>query len=54
MKRIRKMKGKKKIEVKLLISDKIMDIVKKLENKIKNKPTSMDDEGKSKEILMYE
>ena len=54
MERIRKMRAKKKIEVNHLISDKIMDIVKKLENKIKNKPTSMDDEGKSKEILMVD
>ena len=52
MERIRKMRAKKKIEVKHLISDKIMDIVKKLENKIKNKPTSMDDEGKNREILI--
>ena len=54
MERIRKMRAKKKIEVKYLISDKIMDIVKKLENKIKNKPTSMDDEGKNREILMVD
>ena len=54
MERIRKMRTKKKIEVKHLISDKIMDIVKKLENKIKNKPTSMDDEGKNREILMVD
>ena len=31
-----------------------MDIVKKLENNIQNKPISVDDEGKSKEILMHE
>ena len=31
-----------------------MDIVKKLENKIKNKPTFMDDEGKNREILMVD
>ena len=48
------MRAKKKIEMKHLISDKIMDIVKKLENKIKNKPTSMDDEGKNREILMVD
>ena len=54
MERIRKMRGKKKIEVKHLISDKIMDIVKKLENKIQNKLTSMDDEGKNREILMVD
>ena len=48
------MRGKKKIEVKHLISDKIMDIVKKLENKIQNKLTSMDDEGKNREILMVD
>ena len=30
-----------------------MDIEKKLENKNKNKPSSSDDEGKNKEILMY-
>ena len=54
MERIRKMREKKKIEVKHLISDKIMDIVKKLENKIKTKPTSMDDEGKNREILMVD
>ena len=48
------MREKKKIEMKHLISDKIMDIVKKLENKIKNKPTSMDDEGKKREILMVD
>ena len=29
-----------------------MDIVKKLENKIQNKPTSMDDEDKNRKILM--
>ena len=54
MERIRKMRAKKKIEVKHLISDKIMDILKKYENKIKNKPTSMDDEGKNREILMVD
>ena len=54
MERIRKMRAKKKIEVKHLISDKIMDIVKKLENKIQNKLTSMDDEGKNREILMVD
>ena len=48
------MRAKKKMEVKSLISDKIMDIVKKLENKIKNKPISMDCEDKNKEILMHE
>ncbi len=48
------MRAKKKIEVKSLISDKIMDTVKKLENNIQNKPISVDDEGKSKEILMHE
>ena len=46
MKGSEKTREKKKIEVKHLISDKIMDIVKKLENKNKNKPTSMDDKGK--------
>ncbi len=46
------MKAKKKMEVKRLISDKIMDIIKKLENNIQNKPISMDYEDKSKEILM--
>ena len=54
MERIRKMRAKKKMEVKSLISDKIMDIVKKLENNIQNKPISVDNEGKSKEILMHE
>ena len=54
MERIRKMRAKKKLEVKSLISDKIMNIVKKLENNIQNKPISMDGEGKSKEILMHE
>ena len=52
MERSRKMRAKKKMEVKSLISDKIMDIVKKLENNIQNKPISMDYEDKSKEILM--
>ena len=52
MERIRKMRAKKKIEVKHLISDKIMDIVKKLENNIQNKPISMNGVCKSKEILM--
>ena len=52
MERIRKMKAKKKMEVKRLISDKIMDIIKKLENNIQNKPISMDYEDKSKEIIM--
>ena len=54
MERIRKMRAKKKMEVKSLISDKIMEIVKKLENTIQNKPISVDNEGKSKEILMHE
>ena len=54
MERIRKMRAKKKIEVKHLISDKIMDIVKKLENKIKNTPIFMDDKGKNREILMVD
>ena len=54
MERIRKMRAKKKMEVKGLISDKIMNIVKKLENNIQNKPISMDGEGKSKEILMVD
>jgi len=35
MERFRKKRGKKKMEVKSLISNKIMDIVKKLEKKIK-------------------
>ena len=52
MEMIRKMRAKKKMEVKSLISDKIMDIVKKLENNIQNKPISVDDEGKSKEKLI--
>ena len=42
------------MEVKSLISDKIMNIVKKLENNMQNKPISMDGEGKSKEILMVD
>ena len=42
------------MEVKNLISNKMMDIVKKLENNIQNKPISVDGEGKSKEILMHE
>ena len=46
------MKAKKKMEVKRLISDKIMDIIKKLENNIQNKPISMDYEDKSKEIII--
>ena len=54
MERIRKMRAKKKMEMKSLISDKILDIVKKLENNIQNKPISMDGEGKSKEILMVD
>ena len=54
MERIRKMKAKKKMEVKRLISDKIMDIIKKLENNIQNKPISMDYEDKSKEIIMVD
>ena len=36
------------------ISNKIMDIVKKLENSIQKKSISMVDEGKSKEILMVD
>ena len=48
------MMAKKKMEVKSLISDKIMDIIKKLENNIQNKPMSVDGEGKSKEILIHE
>ena len=52
MERIRKMRAKKKMEVKRLISDKIMDIIKKLENNIQNKPISMDYEDKSKEIII--
>ena len=31
-----------------------MDKVKKLKNKIKNNPTSMDDESKNREILMVD
>ena len=54
MERIRKMRAKKKMEVKSLISDKIMDIVKKLENNIQNKTISVDDEGKNREILMVD
>ena len=54
MERNIKMGEKKKMEVKSLISDKIMDVVKKLENNIQNKPSSLDDEGKSKKILMHE
>ena len=54
MERSRKMRAKKKMEVKSLISDKIMNIIKKLENNIQNKPISMDGEGKSKEILMVD
>ena len=46
------MRAKKKMQVKSLISDKIMDIVKKLENNIQNKPISMDYEDKSKEIII--
>ena len=45
---------KKKMEVKRIISNNRMDIAKKLENKIQNKPISVDGEGKSKEILMHE
>ena len=48
------MREKKKMEVKSLISNKIMDIIKKLENDIQNKPTSMDYWDKNKEILMYD
>ena len=40
----------KKMEVKNLISDKIIDIVKKLENKNQNKSSSMDGEGKNKKF----
>ena len=47
------MRAKKKMQVKSLISNKIMDIIKKLENNIKNKPTSKDDEGKNKEIGFF-
>ena len=39
------MREKKKIEVKHLISNKIVDLVKKLENNIQNKPISMGGEG---------
>ena len=49
-----KSEWKEKIEVKQLISDKIMDKVKNFENKIQNKPASMDDEGKNREILMVD
>ena len=52
MERIRKMRAKKKMEVKNLISIKIMDIVKKLENDMLNKLISMNNKGKNKEILM--
>ena len=37
MERNRKLRKKKKMEMKRLISDKIMNIVKKLENNIQNK-----------------
>ena len=46
------MRAKKKMEVKTLISNKIMDIVKNLENKNQNKANSMDDKIKNKEILI--
>ena len=46
------MRAKKKIEVKHLISDKIMDIINKMENKIQNKHISMDTESKNREILI--
>ena len=46
------MMAKKKMEVKSPISNKIMDIVEKLENKIQKKPTSIWDEDKNREILM--
>ena len=48
------MRAKEKNGNENLISDKVMDIIKKLENNIQNKPISMDGEGKSKEILMHE
>ena len=48
------MKEKKRINVKNLASNKIIEIVKRLENKIQNKPTSMDDKGKDREILMVD
>ena len=54
MERLRKMRVKRKLEVKHIISNKIMNIVKKLENKNQNKSSSMDIEGKNKEILMHE
>ena len=48
------MRAKKKMELKSLISNKIMNIVKKLDNNIQNKPISMDDKGKNREILMVD
>ena len=54
MESVRKLRGKKKIEVKHLISCKIMDIVKKFENEIQIKPTSLDDKGKNREISMVD
>ena len=45
---------KKKMEVKSIISNNRMDIVKKLENKIQNKTSFMDDKGKNREILIYD
>ena len=48
MERFRKMRAKKKIEVKNLISKKIMDKVKELDNIIQNNPSSMDDKGKNR------
>jgi len=45
---------KKKMEVKRIISNNRMDIAKKLENKIQNKPSFMDDKGKNREILIYD
>ena len=44
------MRAKEKNGNENLISDKVMDIIKKLENNIQNKPTSMDDKGKNREI----
>ena len=41
MERIRKMRAKKKMEVKSHIFNKIIDIAKKLENNIQNKLTSI-------------
>ena len=47
------MRVKKKVELKSIICNKIIHIVKNSENNIQNKPSYINDEDKNKVILMF-